>query len=63
MKNSHRETKKGNKMKPRWLGPYTVRESLGKGSLELPEVYSRRTLNVHCTGYFSIPRVMYTAMA
>ena len=31
MRNSAREAKKGDKMKPRWLGPYKVHEVLEKG--------------------------------
>ena len=31
VRNSARESKKGDKMKPRWLGPYSIEESLGKG--------------------------------
>ena len=35
LRNSQRDTKKGDKMKVRWLGPYTVHESLGKGVYRL----------------------------
>ena len=31
LKNSQRESKKGDKMKCRWLGPYLIHEVLGKG--------------------------------
>ena len=31
LKNSAREAKKGDKMKPRWLGPYRVHKVLEKG--------------------------------
>lgn len=31
LKNSRRETKKGDKMQPRWLGPYIIHADLGKG--------------------------------
>ena len=30
-KNSQRESKKGDKMKSHWLGPYSIHEVLGKG--------------------------------
>ena len=35
LRNSHRESKKGDKMKPRWLGPYRVYEVLDKGVYRL----------------------------
>ena len=38
MRNSARESKKGDKMKPRWLGPYTIEESLGKGVYRVSNV-------------------------
>jgi hypothetical protein len=31
LKNSKKESKKGDKLKPRYLGPYTVEDTLGKG--------------------------------
>ena len=31
IRNSARESKKGDKMKAHWLGPYAIEESLGKG--------------------------------
>ena len=35
LRNSHRDAKKGNKMKPRWLGPYTIHKYLKKGVYNL----------------------------
>ena len=35
LKNSAKESKKGDKMKPRWLGPYKVVECLDKGVMEI----------------------------
>ena len=35
LRNSHRDTKKGDKMKPRWLGPYTIHKHLKKGVYHL----------------------------
>jgi hypothetical protein len=35
LKNSKRDTKKGDKTKPRWLGPYTISRVLGKGVFQL----------------------------
>lgn len=35
LKNSQRESKKGDKMKSRWLGPYLIHEVLGKGVYRL----------------------------
>ena len=35
LKNSKRDTKKGDKTKPPWLGPYTVSRALGKGVFQL----------------------------
>ena len=35
LRNSARECKKGDKLKPRWLGPYKVVECLGKKVLKI----------------------------
>ena len=35
LRNSHRYSKKGDKMKPRWLGPYTIHKHLEKGVYQL----------------------------
>ena len=35
MRNSQRDSKKGDKLKARWLGPYKVHEALGKGVYRL----------------------------
>ena len=35
LRNSHKDTKKGDKMKPRWLGPYTIHKYLKKGVYNL----------------------------
>ena len=35
LKNSQRKSKKGDKMKSRWLGPYLIHEVLGKGVYRL----------------------------
>ena len=32
LRNSRRDTKKGDKMTPRWLGPYRICEALGIGA-------------------------------
>lgn len=31
LRNSKRDTKKGDKMHPKWMGPYAIVSSLGKG--------------------------------
>ena len=35
LKNSRKESRKGDKLAPRWVGPYTIHESLGKGVYRL----------------------------
>ena len=35
MRNSHRDTKKGDKIKPRWLGLYKIQRHLNKGVYQL----------------------------
>ena len=35
LKNSARESKKGDKMQPRWNGPYKIHADLGKGVYRL----------------------------
>ena len=35
LKNSQRDSKKGDKVKPRWLSPYKVHEALDKGVYKL----------------------------
>lgn len=35
MRNSQRDSKKGDKLKARWLGPYKVHEALDKGVYRL----------------------------
>lgn len=35
LRNSKRDTKKGDKMQPKWLGPYVIVSSLGKGVYQI----------------------------
>ena len=35
LKNSKKESRKGDKLAPRWVGPYSIHESLGKGVYRL----------------------------
>ncbi len=44
LRNSARECKKGDKLKPRWLGPYTVVECLGKGVFKIANPKTGKTL-------------------
>jgi hypothetical protein len=44
LKNSARETKKGDKLKPRWNGPYLVHADLGKGVYRLYNPKTGKTL-------------------
>ncbi|XP_064383396.1 uncharacterized protein LOC135332020 [Halichondria panicea] len=44
LRNSARECKKGDKLKPRWLGPYTVVECLDKGVFKIANPKTGKTL-------------------
>ena len=44
LRNSARECKKGDKLKPHWLGPYKVVECLGKGVLKIANAKTGKTL-------------------
>ncbi len=38
LRNSRKESKKGDKLKPRWLGPYSIHESLDKGVFRISNI-------------------------
>ena len=44
LKNSARDSKKGDKMKPRWLGPYKVEKSLGSGVFKISNQITGKVL-------------------
>ena len=50
LRNSKRDTKKGDKMQPKWLGPYVVVSSTGKGVYRIKNPSSEKVLKnaVHC---------------
>ena len=50
LQNSKRDTKKGDKMQQKWLGPYTVVASLGNGLYRIQNKATERILKraVHC---------------
>ena len=51
LRNSQRDSKKGDKMKPHWLGPYTVHKSLGKGVYRLKNQHGtvlKAAVNICC---------------
>ena len=44
LRNSRRDSKKGDKMKPKWLGPYIIVESLGKSRYRLKNPHNNNIL-------------------
>ncbi len=44
LRNSARDTKKGDKLIQRWLGPYRIMEDIGKGQYVLKNAASGKTL-------------------
>ena len=44
LRNSKRDTKKGDKMQPKWLGPYVVVSSTGKGVYRIKNPSSEKVL-------------------
>ena len=46
VKNSRKESKKGDKLMPRWLGPYKIHEVLNKGTFKICNPSSGKVLMV-----------------
>ncbi len=44
LRNSRRDTKKGDKMKPKWLGPYVVVSPVGNGTYRLKNPSTHKVL-------------------
>ena len=66
LRNSHSDSKKGDKLQPRWLGPYRVYEALEKGVCRLENAHGSRVLktavNRCCLIRFNDPTPLLTTM-